>query len=198
MGPKQIVKAIGDSSERRPIQDGTGWNLSQDGPFKCPPDRVERRTQGRDSRRDGNFSLSRNRQLNTNTKMQTALTESKPLFQPRASALAVMAGRFNVEPDKLLGTLKNTVFKGASNDELLALVVVANEYGLNPLTKEIYAFPAKGAALSRSSPSMAGTTLLTPTRKWTGWSLSSSMTTKASLFPAPASSGARIATGQSR
>lgn len=58
-----------------------------------------------------------------------------------------MAGRFNVEPDKLLGTLKNTVFKGASNDELLALVVVANEYGLNPLTKEIYAFPAKGGGI---------------------------------------------------
>ena len=58
-----------------------------------------------------------------------------------------MASRFNVEPAKLLGTLKNTVFKGASDDELLALVVVANEYGLNPLTKEIYAFPAKGGGI---------------------------------------------------
>lgn len=58
-----------------------------------------------------------------------------------------MAGRFQVEPAKLLSTLKNTVFKGASDDELLALVVVANEYGLNPLTKEIYAFPAKGGGI---------------------------------------------------
>lgn len=89
----------------------------------------------------------RNQQHQQDTKMQNALTDAKPLFQPRASALAVMAGRFNVEPDKLLGTLKNTVFKGASNDELLALVVVANEYGLNPLTKEIYAFPAKGGGI---------------------------------------------------
>ncbi len=67
--------------------------------------------------------------------------------QPRASALAVMAEKYHVEPSKLLDTLKNTVFRGASNDELLALVVVSNEYGLNPLTKEIYAFPAKGGGI---------------------------------------------------
>lgn len=58
-----------------------------------------------------------------------------------------MASRFSVEPAKLLSTLKSTVFKNASDDELLALVVVANEYGLNPLTKEIYAFPAKGGGI---------------------------------------------------
>lgn len=65
----------------------------------------------------------------------------------RASALATMASRFNVEPAKLLSTLKNTVFKGASDDELMALVIVANEYNLNPLKKEIYAFPAKGGGI---------------------------------------------------
>jgi phage recombination protein Bet len=75
----------------------------------------------------------------------TQLQEAKPLFKP--SALATMASRFNVDPAKLHSTLKNTVFKGASDDELLALVVVANEYGLNPLTKEIYAFPAKGGGI---------------------------------------------------
>jgi phage recombination protein Bet len=63
--------------------------------------------------------------------------------QPKASALSIMAGRYNVEPNKLLSTLKSTVFKGATDDELLALVVVSNEYSLNPLLKEIYAFPAK-------------------------------------------------------
>jgi phage recombination protein Bet len=65
----------------------------------------------------------------------------------KTSALAVMASRFSVDPSKLLDTLKNTVFKGATNDELFALVVVSNEYGLNPLTKEIYAFPAKGGGI---------------------------------------------------
>jgi phage recombination protein Bet len=66
---------------------------------------------------------------------------------PKASALAVMASRFSVDPAKLLETLKNTAFKGASNDEMMALVIVSNEYGLNPLTKEIYAFQAKGGGI---------------------------------------------------
>lgn len=66
---------------------------------------------------------------------------------PKVSALAVMASRVSVDPDKLLQTLKDTVFKGASNSELLALVVVSNEYDLNPLLKEIYAFPAKGGGI---------------------------------------------------
>lgn len=77
--------------------------------------------------------------------MSTALAPASTT--PKVSALAVMASRLNVEPGKLHSTLKSTVFKGASDDELLALVVVANEYKLNPLTKEIYAFPAKGGGI---------------------------------------------------
>jgi phage recombination protein Bet len=79
---------------------------------------------------------------NTNPNTQVVKVES------RASALTLMAQRFNVEPNKLLGTLKSTVFKGASDDELMALVIVANEYNLNPLKKEIYAFPAKGGGIT--------------------------------------------------
>jgi phage recombination protein Bet len=79
--------------------------------------------------------------MSTNTNQQVVKSDN------RASALAVMAQRFNVEPAKLLTTLKNTVFKGASDDELMALVIVANEYNLNPLKKEIYAFPAKGGGI---------------------------------------------------
>lgn len=65
----------------------------------------------------------------------------------KPKALEVMAGRLNVDPAKLLDTLKATVFKNASNEELLALVVVANEYDLSPFLKEIYAFPAKGGGI---------------------------------------------------
>ena len=65
----------------------------------------------------------------------------------RRSALEVMANRFNLEPRKLLDILKNTVFKGANDEQMAALVVVSNEYGLNPLTREIYAFPAKGGGI---------------------------------------------------
>lgn len=63
------------------------------------------------------------------------------------SALAVMAGRLQCDTAKLLDTLKATVFKGATNEELMALTVVANTYKLNPLTKELYAFPAKGGGI---------------------------------------------------
>jgi len=59
-----------------------------------------------------------------------------------------MAARCNVDPNKLHATLKNTVFKGATDDELLALVVTANTYELNPLLKELYAFPKKGGGIT--------------------------------------------------
>ncbi len=80
-----------------------------------------------------------------------------------------MAAKFNADPAKLLDTLKATVFSAArNNEELQALVIVSNQYGLNPLTKEIYAFPAKGggivpvvsidgwANLANSHPAMDG------------------------------------------
>lgn len=67
--------------------------------------------------------------------------------EPKASALSKLASRVEVEPAKLLSTLKATVFKGASDDELLALVVTANEYQLNPILKEMYAFPQKGGGI---------------------------------------------------
>ena len=76
--------------------------------------------------------------------MSTAIATTKP---SAPSALAVMAGKMNVDPAKLLSTLKATVFSKATDEELLALVVVANEYGLNPILKELFAFPAKGGGI---------------------------------------------------
>jgi len=44
----------------------------------------------------------------------------------------------------LMETLKATAFRGQVTDaQMTALLVVANQYGLNPWTKEIYAFPDK-------------------------------------------------------
>lgn len=77
----------------------------------------------------------------TPTKPNTAVATTKP------SAINLMAARLSVEPAKLYETLKATVFQKATNEELLALVVVSNEYGLNPFLKEIYAFPAKGGGI---------------------------------------------------
>jgi phage recombination protein Bet len=65
----------------------------------------------------------------------------------KPSAINLMASRLSVEPTKLFDTLKATVFAKATNEELLALVVVANEFGLNPFLKELYAFPAKGGGI---------------------------------------------------
>lgn len=57
-----------------------------------------------------------------------------------AKSLSIEAG----DPQELVGVLKATAFKGQVSDaQMMALLVVANQYGLNPWTKEIYAFPDK-------------------------------------------------------
>jgi hypothetical protein len=78
--------------------------------------------------------------------MNTELTTTTP--QAKQTALGIMAARLNLEPEKMMNVLKSTVFSACrNNEELAALVVVANEYGLNPLLKELYAFPAKGGGI---------------------------------------------------
>jgi phage recombination protein Bet len=56
-----------------------------------------------------------------------------------------LAVRFNLpQSEELYNVLKATAFKGEVSDaQLSALLIVANQYGLNPWTKEIYAFPDK-------------------------------------------------------
>lgn len=45
----------------------------------------------------------------------------------------------------LIDTLKRTAFKGdVSDEQMVALLIVANQYKLNPWTMEIYAFPSNG------------------------------------------------------
>ncbi len=66
-----------------------------------------------------------------------------------SSALAVitdkLAARFDLGDaagTELMQTLRQTAFRGQVTDaQLTALLVVANQYGLNPWTKEIHAFP---------------------------------------------------------
>lgn len=55
-----------------------------------------------------------------------------------------LAKRFGIEGDGVLDTLKATAFKGQVTDaQMTALLIVAQQYGLNPWTREIYAFPDK-------------------------------------------------------
>lgn len=66
------------------------------------------------------------------------------LQNEKKSLLHSMADRFQIDPAKMLSTLKATAFKGQVSDEqMMALLIVANQYSLNPFTKEIYAFPDK-------------------------------------------------------
>lgn len=59
-----------------------------------------------------------------------------------------LAKQFNMgDGSDLTNTLKATAFKSGtqvSDAQMTALLVVANQYGLNPFTREIYAFPDKG------------------------------------------------------
>lgn len=61
---------------------------------------------------------------------------------PLANKLATTLGMANNDGEALMGVLKATAFKGPATDaQMTALLIVANQYGLNPWTKEIYAFP---------------------------------------------------------
>lgn len=66
--------------------------------------------------------------------------------RPR-TALEAMAQRLSVTPRSLQNTLMNTAFKGCSEAEFVALVIVSNAFDLNPLLREIYAFPKKGGGI---------------------------------------------------
>lgn len=77
------------------------------------------------------------------------------------SLITKFAERFGVDDDKLLSSLKSTAFKQKdkknsqgkyepvviTNEQMIALLVVADQYKLNPWTKEIYAYPDKGGII---------------------------------------------------
>src|SRR5258708_5519461 len=74
----------------------------------------------------------------------------------RVSLVARIAARYSVDADKLASTLKSTAFKPVKADgrlievtdeQLMALLIVADQYHLNPFVNEIYAFPAKGGGI---------------------------------------------------
>lgn len=61
----------------------------------------------------------------------------------QATKLATSLG-MDIGGDELVQTLKATAFKGQVSDaQMASLLIVANQYGLSPWTKEIYAFPDK-------------------------------------------------------
>lgn len=68
--------------------------------------------------------------------------------KPKASLAAKFAERFSVDEKEVFNILKSTAFKQRdgkppSDEQMTALMIVADQYGLNPFVKEIYAYPDK-------------------------------------------------------
>lgn len=64
--------------------------------------------------------------------------------------LVKLGERLNIQPEELESVLKKTVFPArtpVSNEQFVMFLSVAIEYNLNPLTKEIYAFPTRGGGI---------------------------------------------------
>lgn len=67
------------------------------------------------------------------------------------SPFQLMAGRLGVDAETVQQIMSQTLMKAkgnnaqVSNEELMVFMSIANEYRLNPLTKEIYAFNNRGA-----------------------------------------------------
>lgn len=77
------------------------------------------------------------------------VTHLAPAGSKQQTLTQRFAERFHVEPAKLFETLKCTAFRqqdgsAPTNEQMMALMVVADQYKLNPFTREIYAFPDKG------------------------------------------------------
>lgn len=72
--------------------------------------------------------------------------------QSKGQLITRFASRFGVDPAQVFSILKQTAFRQAdgreiSNEQMAALLIVADQYGLNPFTREIYAYPDKNGAV---------------------------------------------------
>lgn len=90
--------------------------------------------------------------------MSTTAAATNVASMPAAvkkSPFEVMASRLNLQSDEVQSLMMNTLMKAkadrngnpqqVTNEELVTFLAIANEYQLNPLSKEIYAFNNRGA-----------------------------------------------------
>lgn len=72
-------------------------------------------------------------------------TEIQIIDKKQTSVLARLADKFQLSPDIFLSTIKATCKMGnATNEQFTTFLSVAESYNLNPLKKEIWAYPANG------------------------------------------------------
>jgi hypothetical protein len=65
--------------------------------------------------------------------------------EPRVSLLATMAGRNGIEPRAYESVCRDLLgMRQATREQLAALLMIANRYGLDPVARQIFAVPNKG------------------------------------------------------
>jgi phage recombination protein Bet len=82
--------------------------------------------------------------------MNQVAEKSVATIQPqrKSSLLEVMAARYHMDPQTFANTVRKTAMpSNATNEEFAAFMMVAKEYNLNPILKEIHAFPKKGGGI---------------------------------------------------
>ena len=86
---------------------------------------------------------------NTNTTKDLAPVPAQTAAPAkRVSVIGNLAAQLNCDPGTLLGILKKSVFAACKKDEEFQMAcMTAAKYGLDPVQKEIYAFPAKSGAV---------------------------------------------------
>lgn len=83
-----------------------------------------------------------------NTLVKAAPQTAAPAPVQKPSVLGALSQKLNIDPQKLQVVLKRTVFSHCKTDEeFITMCMVANKYDLDPILKEIYAFPNKTGAV---------------------------------------------------
>lgn len=79
------------------------------------------------------------------------IEQQTPVAKPpeRKSVLRDMAERYGMETEAFESVVRATAMSGvtATKEQFAAFLLVAKQYNLNPLTREIYAYPGKGGGV---------------------------------------------------
>ena len=67
----------------------------------------------------------------------------------KPSLIAMLASKYSMDPDAFYKTIRSTIMpSNATVEQTAALLMVAHQYDLNPILKQIYAFPRKGGGIT--------------------------------------------------
>lgn len=97
-------------------------------------------------------------------------------IEPKKSLVMLMADDYNMQPEHFLDAVKQTCMSSkditVTNGLLAAFLMVAHEYKLNPLIREIFAFPTKSGGIQPIVSIDGWVKLITTHPKYAGMELS--------------------------